>query len=169
MEAVEEKRMITLSEDEIKYLVKAGIKEFKREEEKNKQKDKYHDTFQLMKIYRDVAIHINEGISEADQLHIEGMSDKQREIYIKSIRDSKIRSMIMGDHIDRMLQEIKARRILAGRAIEYNAFEMYFLEGKTYEQIAEELECGNSSPRRWTSGILRELAPLLWGYDVLMT
>lgn len=167
MEKAEDKKLVTLTEDDIKRLVAAGIKEYKKDEAKHKQKDKYHDTFQLMKIYRDAAIHIQEGISEADQLTMKGMTQQQQTIFIRSIRESKIRSMIMESHIDRMLKEMKARRTLEGRTNEYEAFEMYFMEGKTYEQIAEELDCGSSSPRRWTSGIIRELSPLLWGYDSL--
>ena len=42
---------------------------------------------------------------------------------------------------------------------------MYFMEGVGYEQIAEELETGESTPRRWIKGILKELSVLLWGLD----
>lgn len=168
MEQSEEKKLVTLSEEDIKRLIKEGIREYKKDEAKGKQKDRYHDTFQLMKIYRDAAIHIHESISEADQLAMQGMTGRQKDIYIKSIRESKIRSMIMEAHIDRMLKELKERRTQTEREYEYKAFEMYFLQGKTYEQIAEELNCGSSSPRRWTSGVLRELSPLLWGYDSVL-
>ena len=48
---------------------------------------------------------------------------------------------------------------------EYKAFELYFMDGKDYEQIAEELDTGKNPPRRWVTGILKELSVLLWGAD----
>ena len=146
---------------------KKAIKEYKMEEAKVKKKDKYHDTFSVMKIYRDVAIHIEKSICEGEQLKLEGMTEAQRHTYIQSIRSSKIKSMLMTSHIDVMVEEIKRRRQQDNRDNEFIAFEMYFFEGRTYEEIAKELQCGASSPRRWVSAILRDLSPLLWGYDVL--
>lgn len=144
-----------------------AIKEYKKEEEKTKKKDKYHDTYAVMKIYRDVAIHIEKSISDGEQLKLEGMTEAQRHTYIQSIRSSKIKSMLMTSHIDVMVEEIKRRRQQEGRENEYSAFEQYFFVGKTYEEIAEDLQCGVCTPRRWVSAILRELAPLLWGYESL--
>lgn len=163
--------VIMMTMDDIHSLAlesaREAIKEYKKEEIITKKKDRYHDTYALMKIYRDVAIHIEKSICDGDQLPMEGMTEAQRRIYIQSIRCSKIKSMLMTSHIDAMVNEIYRRRKQDGREIEYKAFELYFFEGKSYEQISEELQCGASSPRRWVSGILRELSPLLWGYEAL--
>lgn len=163
--------MIKLTQEELQKIIKDSIKEsikaYKKEEENEKKKEKYHDTFRLMKVYRDVAIHVEKSISEAQQLEISEMTDEQQELYINSIRTSKIRSMLMGMHIDVMLAEIRERRKKEGREEEFKAFEMYFFDGMTYEKIAEELNCGKNTPRRWVNCILNELSPLLWGYDAL--
>ena len=49
--------------------------------------------------------------------------------------------------------------------IEYNAFELYFMQGWDYEAIAEKLGTGKNTPRRWVTGIINELSVLLWGID----
>ena len=37
--------------------------------------------------------------------------------------------------------------------------------GMDYAKIAEELDTGNSTPRRWITAIINELSVLLWGMD----
>ena len=60
---------------------------------------------------------------------------------------------------------IERRREAAGRGVEYKAFEMYFMQGMDYAEIAEELDTGKNTPRRWVTGIINELSVLLWGID----
>ena len=158
---------ITLTQEELDGLIVQAIKKYKQEEAKEKKKDKYHNTFAAMKMYRDVAIHIEKSISEADQLRIKGMTEHEKKAFVQSIRESKLKSMIMTSHIDTMVEEIKQRRQQDGREVEFTAFEKYFFEGLGYEQIAEQLDCGTSTARRWVSAVLRDLSPLLWGYDAL--
>ena len=43
----------------------------------------------------------------------------------------------------------------------YKAFEMYFMQGMDYAEIAEELDTGKNTPRRWVTGIINELSVLL--------
>lgn len=59
----------------------------------------------------------------------------------------------------------KDGREAAGRGVEYKAFEMYFMQGMDYAEIAEELDTGKNTPRRWVTGIINELSVLLWGID----
>ena len=63
------------------------------------------------------------------------------------------------------LYEIERRREAAGRGVEYKAFEMYFMQGMDYAEIAEQLDTGKNTPRRWVTGIINELSVLLWGID----
>ena len=71
----------------------------------------------------------------------------------------------MTAHIDKAVEEIERRRKAAGRGVEYKAFEMYFMQGMDYAEIAEELDTGKNTPRRWVTGIINELSVLLWGID----
>lgn len=158
---------MTITNEELEQLISKAVKkavaEYAAAEEKEAKNKKYHNTFMLMKSYRDAAFHVDNAVSEATQL--EKIASKDTQTYLRSIRKTKFTTMIMLAHIDRTLEEIKRRREEAGRGAEYEAFEMYFMQGMTYEEIAEALNAGKNTPRRWISGIINELSVLLWGID----
>lgn len=150
---------------------KAAIKELRKEEAKEKKKNKYHDTFSLMRCYRDATFHIENAISEGAQLELEGMTEEQQEIYLRSVRRTRFKTMLMTANIDKVIDEMKKRREAAGRELEYLVFDMYFMQGMTYEQIIEQVEkdrgetLGKNTPRRWVTGIINEMSVLLWGLE----
>lgn len=82
-----------------------------------------------------------------------------------SICRGRFKTLIMTAHIDKAVEEIERRREAAGRGVEYKAFEMYFMQGMDYAEIAEQLDTGKNTPRRWVTGIINELSVLLWGID----
>ena len=91
-------------------------------------------------------------------------TDEQR-TYLESIRRTRFKTLIITAHIDKAVEEIERRREAAGRGVEYKAFEMYFMQGMDYAEIAEQLDTGKNTPRRWVTGIINELSVLLWGID----
>ena len=149
----------------IQKAAKAAVQEYKKQEEKEKRQNKYHNTFTLMKCYRDAVFHIENAISDGEQLELRGMTDEQRRMYLESIRRSRFKTLIMTAHIDKAIEEIERRRQAAGREVEYKAFELYFMQGMEYTEIAEKLETGKNTPRRWVKQIINELSVLLWGID----
>ncbi|MDO4292172.1 MAG: hypothetical protein Q4C65_02965 [Eubacteriales bacterium] len=149
----------------IQKAAKAAVAEYKKQEEQDRKKDKYHNTFTLMKCYRDAVFHIENAISDGEQLELKGMTDEQQRTYLESVRRSRFKTLIMTAHIDKAVEEIEHRRRVAGREIEYKAFEMYFMQGWDYAAIAEELDTGKNTPRRWVTAIINELSVLLWGID----
>ena len=161
-----------ITDDEIKDIAalaaKEAVNEYQKQEERKRKKDTYHNTFLLMKAYRDVAVSIEKSISEAEQLEIEGLSEEQKKIHVQSIRESRIRNMIMSMQIDTMLEKAREEYVKCGKEYEYRAFELYFFNGMSYEYIAEELDSGSSTARRWVTGVVRKMATLLWGYDAIM-
>ena len=158
-----------ITDEELEQLLtkaaKAGVEEYKRQEAKEKKKNKYHDTFSLMKCYRDAVFHKENAISEGAQLEIEDMTEEERSTYLRSVRRTKFKTMLMLDHIDKNVEEIERRRKKDGKEIEYKAFELYFMQGLNYQEIAEELETGKNTPRRWITDIISELSVLLWGIE----
>lgn len=152
-------------EDMIKRAAKTAIIEFRNQEEKDRKRDKFHNTFTLMRCYRDAVFHIENAISDGSQLELDGMTDEQQRLYLQSIRRSRFKTLIMTAHIDKAVEEIERRRKAAGREVEYRAFELYFIHSKDYAEIAEELETGKNTPRRWVTAIINELSVLLWGID----
>lgn len=167
--AYEEENLIMLSEEQFSEMIKTAVKEtvteLRRQESKESGKDKYHNTFFLMKRYRDIAFHVENAISDGYQLELAGMTEEQQRTYLESIRRSRFMSLICMAHIDKAIEEIARRRKEADREIEYKTFEAYFMDGKTYDEIAEELDTGKNTPRRWVTEIIKELSVLLWGAD----
>ena len=163
------KAWVALPEAEFEGLIqkaaRAAVAEYKRQEDKEKKQNKYHNTFTLMKCYRDAVFHIENAISDGTQLELKGMTEEQQRIYLESIRRTRFKTLIMTTHIDKMVEEIERRRRAAGREIEYRAFELYFMQGMDYAQIAEELDTGKNTPRRWVTAIINELSVLMWGID----
>ena len=153
---------VQLHESELTELMqkqaKDAITELKRQEKQERKKEKYHNTFTLMKCYRDAVFHIENAISDGQQLELKGMTDEQQRTYLESIRRTRFKTLIMTAHIDKAVEA-------AGRGVEYKAFEMYFMQGMDYAEIAEELDTGKNTPRRWVTGIINELSVLLWGID----
>lgn len=166
---------LLLTEDELKAMLqeqaKTAIKELKREETKERKRNKYHDTFSLMKCYRDAVFHIENAVSEGTQLEIQDMSEEQQETYLRSVRHTRFRTMLMTANVDKAIDEMARRRAAAGREQEYKVFDMYFMQGMAYEQIIEQVEkdtgerLGKNTPRRWVTGIINEMSVLLWGLE----
>ena len=82
----------------IQKAARAAVAEYKRQEEKERKRDKYHNTFTLMKCYRDAAFHIENAISDGEQLELKGMTDEQQRTYLESVRRSRFKTLIMTAH-----------------------------------------------------------------------
>ena len=117
---------VAIPEAELEGLIqkaaKAAVSEFKRQEEKDKKRDKYHNTFALMKCYRDAVFHIEHAVSDGEQLGLAGMTEEQQRTYLESVRRSRFKTLIMTAHIDKAIEEIERRRKEADREVEYRAF-----------------------------------------------
>ena len=168
-------KLITVPEDELQAMLQAAaktaIKELRKEEAKEKKKIKYHDTFSLMRCYRDAVFHIENAVSEGAQLELEGMTEEQQETYLRSVRRTRFKTLLMTANIDKAIDEMAKRRKAAGREVEYQVFDMYFMQGMSYEQIINQVEkdtgerLGKNTPRRWVTGIINEMSVLLWGLE----
>ena len=136
-----------ITEDELKGLLKdaakAGVEEYKRQEKKARRQDRYHDTYNLMRRYRDALYHAQHAATD----------------------QSRLRTEYTLERIDTAVAEVQRKCEAAGRDMEYKAFTLYFMDGKTYEQIAEALDTGKNTPRRWVGYVINELSVLLWGLD----
>lgn len=166
---------VMLTEEELKNMLqeaaKTAIKELRQQETKERKRNKYHDTFSLMKCYRDAVFHIENAVSEGTQLEIQDMTEEQQETYLRSVRRTRFRTMLMTANIDKTIDEMARRRAAAGREVEYKVFDMFFMQGMTYEQIIEQVEkdtgerLGKNTPRRWVTSIINEMSILLWGLE----
>ena len=154
-----------LTEAQIKELLAEaateGVKEYKRQEQQERKNTRYKVTFNLLKSYRDATKHIH----STPKLELENMTEENKGIYLRSVRRSKFKTLLILEHIDGAVEELEKRRKEKGREIEYVAFDMYFMQGCGYEDIAAELGTSKNTPRNWMTAAVNELAVLLWGLD----
>ena len=138
----------------IAQAVAAGIKEYKRQEKADKQqRNRYDDTFELMKSYN------------AALFSTKMQQDNSDLLQNVKLKVTRIKTEIAVEHINEALEIIKANKEKDGRALEYEAFRLYFIEGRTYQYIAEALNVGDATPRRWVTSVVQELSTMLWGID----
>lgn len=87
-----EDNRVTFTAAELEGLIqkaaRAAVAEYKKQEEKDRKQNKYHNTFMLMKCYRDAAFHIENAISDGEQLELAGMTDEQQRTYLESIQST---------------------------------------------------------------------------------
>lgn len=72
---------------------------------------------------------------------------------------------MFADELSYKTQSVVGWNLKPDILIHGSPFEMYFMQGMDYAEIAEELDTGKNTPRRWVTGIINELSVLLWGID----
>lgn len=159
-----------MGSEEIKKISKEILKEIRKEEQELKRKGVYHDARLLMKHYNDLKTHYEKGISDIKgiQENIDTFNDMDEEdIYIYSIKSSKIRTLIMISHLEFALKALKNKQKKNKTYEKYRALELYYIYELTYEKVAEKLNCSEISVRRWIKEMLKELGVFLFGIDGL--
>jgi DNA-directed RNA polymerase specialized sigma24 family protein len=47
----------------------------------------------------------------------------------------------------------------------YDAFKMHYIDGASYEEIADIQNCGKNTPSRWSKELIRKMSVKLFGID----
>lgn len=147
LQQITSKAVAAIGQEEVNKMLsaaaKAGVEEYERQTQAQKKKEKYNNTFAMLKKCRDAAFYVDNAPAGMDQ--------------------QKAETALMLHYIQIAADEIGKRRMAAGRGTEYEAFKLYFMDGKDYETIAEQLNTGKNTPRRWVSGIVKDLTVMLYG------
>lgn len=153
-----------------KDIIKEVVKEIRREEREKKNKEIYHNTRLLMKNYNSLKVHgekSKDSIEALEGQNIDISNLNEDEIYILSIKRSKAKTLIMIAHIDFALDALKKRQYNLYQSEKYEALKLYYIKEKTYENIAECLNCSVISVRRWINEMIKELSVFLFGVEGL--
>lgn len=67
--------------------------------------------------------------------------------------------------IEKALEETRAAAAAGGYSYKVEAFEARYVKGQTYEQVADAMNSGRNSPRRWCDEIMRQMAIRLFGVN----
>ena len=168
------KRAINESVDKefVKKLSKEIAKEALFEIVNSKKDRRYQNTKLLMENYKILKEHVN-GIKDEINLKIE-FRDEDNIIFVKSdylwleiIAKSKARTIEMMEYVDTKIKYLIYEYEEKGQYEIIDSFVMFYIEGKTDDEIREKHTCGQNTPKRWRDKILKELSILLWGIDAI--
>lgn len=154
------------ADDLINKAVKTAITEYSKGEKIKKKKKALHNTKLLLKNYNKILLSVEGAISEANQIDQELLIyTDEEEVYINSIRRSKLKSLIVITHIDKALELIKNECIHKGIPEKFEAFNSCLMEGMTYEDAAKEYNSSKQSISRWVNDITKSVSIQLFGVD----
>lgn len=171
-------------EEAVKIGIREGIKYIKEQEYKRTQKRydrRLRNTRLLLKHYRSLNAHskmASYSISKVEQEKavdvlddIESIDDEEQ--YIQSISRTKIRTLIIIKHINKVLKYYEAICNTEGKnkKRKYQVIRMLYIDdtkedvAPTYEKVAEKLEISPKTVSRDVWLALEDLSILLFGID----
>ena len=139
----------------VKEIIEKTIKEVNEDNKTKEKKRSYAITFKYMKNYNSLK-------RSLENIRNNNMNDLLNETKISSVKTA-----VILDNIDSSLEIIKKELEDKGQLVKYEAFEMYFMQNKTYEYIATTLITGESTPRRWITEIIEKLSIKLFGVEAI--
>lgn len=125
-----------------------------------------HNTRMLMEEYIEMKRHIESAVSEEDELKEEQYDVFRGEgAHLGSVRRSKMKTAMMIANIDRAMEELRAEYEMKEMVYKYDAFKMHYIDGVSYEEIADIQNCGKNTPSRWSKELIRKMSVKLFGID----
>lgn len=127
-----------------------------------------HNTRILMEQYIEMRKHCENAVSESDDLdsvEFAIFKSDNENTYMESVRRSKLKTAMMLTNIDRAMDEIKEEYEKKGMLYKYEAFRMHYVDGMSYEEVAEVQNCGKNTPARWSKEIIRKMSVKLFGVE----
>ena len=158
------------TEEIVKLAALEAVKEYGKAIQRNKRVKIFQNTRKLMENYKRICQSVEEGVAElTDMDNSEELEEfAEGDILIDSILKSKLRSIIMIAHIDKCLRLLEDEEYRKNTHEKYLAFTYFYLDGMTYESIAEIYGYGERTARRWITELTGILSVYLFGSDALM-
>lgn len=129
-----------------------------------RQKTAIDLTYEYLENYKEMECYLKEAISEGKQIaDIDMYNISAESAYLGSIRDCKAETVILHAHITKALDLLEKEAVERKEEYKYRAMIMRCIDGKTFEEIQEELQCGKGTPQKWCAAMIRRLAIKLFG------
>lgn len=146
-----------------------AVKEFNKSERKKKKTKIFQNTKKLMENYNRICKSVEEGITELAEVPMEDNPEDflREDIYIDSILKSKLRSVVMLAHVDKCLSLLEQEQEQKNTHEKYLAFTYFYLDGMSYESIAEVYGYVDRTARRWVVELTGILGIYLFGSDAI--
>lgn len=151
---------------EIEETVKRAITEAVADEKRLRKQQIRHNTQVLMESYIEMKKHIENAISEAEEMEDDAFQIfKSENAHLESIRRSKLKTAMMIANIDKAMEELKKEQEEIGTLYKYEAFKEHYVEGVSWEEISDMMNCGKNTPARWSKEMIRKMSVKLFGID----
>ncbi|EPR12487.1 hypothetical protein [Ruminiclostridium papyrosolvens] len=158
-----------------------ALKEYRKEEREKVRKGRLRNTRLLMDNYLEFVDHYDNIKSSANEV-IEDIEEgldfdnaNMGDIIIQSIKRTKVRTKIMIRHIETVVDLLKKDMEAKNESEKYKVIELLYMDeskknmkfNKKVEEVASELNCGESTVRRYNTEMIDKLAIKLFGVDGL--
>lgn len=157
-------------EEVARLAAREALKEHEMQLRREKRIKVFQNTKKLMENYNRICQSVEEGVAELSDMdngdELEEFTEE--DIFINSILKSKLRSIVMIGHIDKCLKLLEDEECRKNTHEKYLAFKYFYLDGMTYESIAEIYGYGERTARRWITELTGILSVYLFGADALM-
>lgn len=138
----------------IKKAAKEAIKEYENEKA-------FNNTKLLFTYYNDLKLYLD----NADFTEKMVNKNLRAEDYIDELKKSNMKTLIMVLHMDKAMEALENKERELNSVEKYNAFYNKYIKKHTYEQIADDLNCGIVTARRWVNEMLKELSIYMFGVE----
>lgn len=150
----------------IEKAVKTAIREFDKEQKQENKKKALHNTKLLLKNYNKIKASIEGAVYEIKQLEQDFVVvDDADELYIESIRRSKLKSIIVITHIENALEIVSNDYRAKGTPEKYDVFKSCLINHMNYDDAAKQYHSSKTSISRWINEVTREVSIQLFGID----
>ncbi len=125
-----------------------------------------YNTRVLMEQYREMRQYIENAISESSEMTGEEFGPlMQEDTHLESVRRTKLKTAMMIANVDRAMEELRKEYEENRMLYKYEAFRMHYIDGVSFEDVAEIQNCGKNSPGRWSKELIRKMSVKLFGVD----
>nr|DAP51855.1 MAG TPA: ECF sigma factor [Caudoviricetes sp.] len=147
-----------------------AVREYSKSQKKNKRAKVFQNAKKLMENYNRICESVEKGVAElSDMDNADELEEfTSEDIFINSIINSKLRSIVMIGHIDKCLTLLEEEQRQKGTPEKYTAFKLFYLDEVAQEDIARELSCADRTVRRWITELTGLLSIYLFGADAIM-
>lgn len=157
-----------------------AVAAYDKKKTEKKKKTTFHNTGLLMNNYLDFIEHYekikcnaSDSLDDLDELETEIV--EQDDVIIYSIKRSKIKTKIMIHQIETAIALVKNKMTIRGEPEKFEVIELMYMDPskkdmKFHERVklvSDQLNCGESTVRRWNNEMMDEISKKLFGYDAL--
>ncbi|MEG2246324.1 MAG: hypothetical protein RSC84_02645 [Peptostreptococcaceae bacterium] len=129
---------------------------------------RFHNTKLLMKNYNKLHQHVEDVNGDGYSIYIDEVDfEGGQDVFITSLFRTKTRTAKMLACLDSALILLQKEFEKEKENYKFEAFQMHYIQGRSFEDIAEELAAGKNTPGRWIKDVISRLNILLWGVDAL--